>query len=66
MGTTDEERSRHTARVLDRGGLEEGLAVECDVCGLIATVVTGEEAEAVARLHEKFIAVLVKRWQIPH
>ena len=47
MGTTDEERSRHKARVLDRGGLERGVGIECDACGLIiAATVTSEEAEA--------------------
>ena len=65
MAIADEDRSRHTARVLDRGALENALEIECDVCGFIAAVPTGEEAEAVARLHEEFIAVLAERWRMP-
>jgi len=65
VATPGDERSRHTARVLDRGALEKGLEIECDVCGFIAGVTTGEEAEAITRLHEEFVAVLIDRWRVP-
>lgn len=45
-------------------GDDERFAVECQLCGWIAAVDTPEEAQAVARLHEEFVAVLVDRWEV--
>lgn len=36
--------------------------VECPECGRVGSVDSAEEAEAVARLHEAFVAVPVDRW----
>ena len=42
----------------DRGPLE----LECERCGDIGTADTDEQAQAIARLHESFVATLVGKW----
>jgi hypothetical protein len=36
--------------------------IECEACGSVGEANTLEEAEAIARLHQEFVAVLVDRW----
>jgi hypothetical protein len=38
--------------------------LECDVCEIIGSADTLEEAQAIARLHESFVAELVGRWEV--
>ncbi len=60
---------RHTTRIFNPPGQYEGDAarydVECDLCGWLVAADTVEEAEAIVRLHEEFVAVLVDRWEVP-
>jgi hypothetical protein len=43
-------------------GNEERYELECDVCDYIGAVDSMEEAQAIARLHEAFVAMLVEKW----
>ena len=45
-------------------GNEARFELECDVCDYIGAADTIEEAQAIARLHEAFIAVLVENWSV--
>ena len=38
--------------------------LECDVCEIVGSADTLEEAQAIARLHESFVAELVGRWEV--
>ncbi len=48
----------------EAAGNEERYEIECDVCGDIGAVDTEEEAQAIARLHEAFVATLVEDWSV--
>jgi hypothetical protein len=39
--------------------------LECDVCDHIGAADSMEEAQAMARLHEAFVATLVEKWSLP-
>lgn len=45
-------------------GNEERYELECNVCDYIGAADTAEEAQAIARLHEHFVATLVANWQL--
>ncbi len=45
-------------------GNEERYELECDVCDYIGAADTAEEAQAIARLHEGFVATLVEKWSV--
>ena len=45
-------------------GNEERYELECDVCDYIGAADTAEEAQAIARLHEAFVATLVEKWTV--
>ncbi len=45
-------------------GNEERFELECDVCDYIGAADTAEEARAIARLHEAFVATLVEKWTV--
>lgn len=45
-------------------GNEERFELECDVCDYIGAADTSEEAQAIARLHEAFVATLVEKWSV--
>ncbi len=38
--------------------------LECEVCEIVGSADTLEEAQAIARLHESFVAELVGRWEV--
>lgn len=40
-------------------------SLTCDLCGYVGTVATMEAADNVARLHEDFVAPLLKAWSLP-
>ncbi len=45
-------------------GNEERFELECDVCDYIGAADTAEEAQAIARLHEAFVATLAEKWTV--
>ena len=45
-------------------GNEGRYELGCDVCDYIGTADAMEEAEAIARLHEAFVATLVEKWSV--
>ena len=45
-------------------GNEERYELECDVCDYIGAADTAEEAQAIAQLHEAFVATLVEQWSV--
>ena len=45
-------------------GNEERYELECDVCDYIGAADTADEAQAIARLHEAFVATLVEKWSV--
>lgn len=45
-------------------GDDERYELECDVCDYIGAAETAEEAQAIARLHEAFVATLVEKWTV--
>jgi hypothetical protein len=59
----------HACVIFDPPGQHEGdedrYDVECDDCGWIAAADSHAEAQAIARLHENFVAVLVDAWALP-
>jgi hypothetical protein len=65
MATSASERV-HTCVIFDppgqHAGDEDRYDVECDDCGFIASADSHAEAEAMVRLHEQFVAVLVDKW----
>ena len=64
----DENKPRHTTRIFGPLGQYEGnedrYDVECDLCGWLVAADTIEEAEAIAPLHEEFVATLVEKWSV--
>lgn len=46
-------------------GNEDRFELECDRCGDVGTADSEQEAKALAKLHESFVATLVDRWTIP-
>jgi len=59
----------HDATILyppgDYAGNEERYELECVTCDYIGSASSLEEAEAIARLHEAFVAVLIEQWELP-
>jgi hypothetical protein len=47
-------------------GNENRYELDCDSCGHIGAVDKFQCAEAVARLHEEFVAVLVLSYEVPN
>jgi hypothetical protein len=45
-------------------GNEDRFELECDVCDYIGAADTLEEGQAIARLHEEFVATLVEKWSV--
>jgi hypothetical protein len=45
-------------------GNEDRYELECDVCDFLGAADTSEEAQAIARLHEAFVATLVDNWSV--
>jgi hypothetical protein len=43
---------------------EHGYVLECIYCGLFGEADTREEAQAIARLHQQFVVVLVDQWVV--
>ncbi|MBA3423634.1 MAG: hypothetical protein H0U04_03640 [Rubrobacter sp.] len=62
------EPSKHSVFVANPPGTYEGneerYELECDVCDYIGAADTAEEARAIARLHEAFVATLVEKWTV--
>ncbi len=46
-------------------GNEDSYELDCDSCGYIGAVETLQCAQASARLHEEFVAVLVANYEVP-
>ncbi len=46
-------------------GNEDAYELDCDSCGYIGAVETLQCAEASARLHEEFVAVLITNYEVP-
>ena len=45
-------------------GNDERHELECERCGYLGATEGLEEAEALARLHESFVATLVENWSV--
>ncbi len=45
-------------------GNQDRFELECDVCGHVGAAETIDEAQAIARLHEAFVARLVENWSV--
>ena len=45
-------------------GNEDRFEIECESCGDIGAADTEQEAQAIARLHEVFVATLVESWSV--
>lgn len=65
---TEEEARKHSIFVASPPGQyvgnEERFELECDICGYIGAADSDEEAQAIARLHEAFVATLVENWSV--
>ncbi len=48
----------------EAAGNEERYEIECDICQYIGAAESEEEAQAIARLHEAFVATLVEDWSV--
>lgn len=46
-------------------GNDDRYELDCDSCGYVGATDTLAQAEAVARLHEEFVATLVTSFEIP-
>ena len=46
-------------------GNEDSYELDCESCGYIGAVESLQCAEATARLHEEFVAVLVGNYEVP-
>ncbi len=44
--------------------VKEGFEIECELCGTVGTANGEIEAQAIARLHEAFVATLVKTFEV--
>jgi hypothetical protein len=53
--------SPHPVRVYEAG---EAFDVECELCGTVGSSDSEAEAQAIARLHEAFIASLAEKWTL--
>ena len=60
--------AKHVVTICDPPGQFEGnedrFELECDVCDYLGAADTMEEGEALARLHEAFVATLVEQWSV--
>ena len=67
-GSPKEESQKHSVFISNPPGTYEGNEVryelECDVCDYLGAADTAEQAQAVARLHEAFVATLVEKWTV--
>ena len=58
----------HIVTIYDPPGQHRGndnrFEIECDSCGDIGAADTKQEAHAIARLHEQFVATLVDKWSV--
>ncbi|MBA2312952.1 MAG: hypothetical protein H0V97_09170 [Actinobacteria bacterium] len=57
----EEDEVAHQVRAYQRGTAFEA---ECEACGRIGAADSIEQAEAIARLHEAFVATLVESWSV--
>jgi hypothetical protein len=46
-------------------GNEHAYEIECEACGDVGVADTLEQAQAIARLHEEFVAVVVDATEVP-
>ena len=53
--------AHHTTTLYE---VAEGVEVECELCGSVGTATSETEAQAIARLHEAFVATLVEKWRV--
>ena len=67
-GAVPEDSSNHLVTISNPPGQYEGneahYELECRRCDYIGAAGTREEAEAIARLHEEFVAHLVSKWEV--
>jgi hypothetical protein len=57
----------HRVEISEYGGYDDGaqaFVLCCEVCDEIGGADTTEEALAIQRLHEEFVAVLVAQWEV--
>jgi len=51
----------HTTNLYE---VADGFEIECELCGVVGTADGKTEGEAIARLHEAFVATLVESWSV--
>jgi len=51
----------HTTNLYE---VADGFEVECELCGVVGTVDGKTEGEAIARLHEAFVATLAEKFEV--
>ncbi len=44
--------------------VSDGFEIECELCGVVGAVDGKTEGEAIARLHEAFVATLVEKFEV--
>ena len=58
----------HVVTIYDPPGQHRGndhrFEIECDRCGDVGAADTKQEAHAIARLHQEFVATLVDKWRV--
>ena len=56
----------HRCEIVVRGSRNDrSHAINCDLCGYVGTTKTMQAAESVVRIHEEYIAPLLKAWSLP-
>jgi hypothetical protein len=57
----DKDGASHEVTVYEQGA---SFDAECEICGSVGIADSAEEAEAIKRLHEAFVATLVEKWTV--
>jgi hypothetical protein len=57
----DKDEASHEVTVYEQG---TSFDAECEICGSVGIADSAEEAEAIKRLHEAFVATLVEKWTV--
>jgi hypothetical protein len=60
-------KAEHRVTIVESGERDDGeecYELECDVCGPVGAAESSEDAAAITRLHESFVATLVESWSV--
>ncbi len=58
---------RHAVEIAELAATEDQQPFQlvCSICDEIGAADTSEEAQAIARLHQAFVATLIDTWEVP-